>query len=293
MRKKYTREEKIINRKNNRIIGIISSIFTGMFLCVTAYFIYNLLKLSNIENILRYIGIGILILGSILVVRFNFSLKAQPKKIKFIIFMIFLVLFGVGEYFAGSFISKTIATLDAMNKDTTVYTSKLIVLKDGGTTKKNIKDKKIGIISDEEDIEGYILAQEIIKKQKINLENVYDYDEDIVMIKALYSGEIDACFVANNYIDRYKNRVDFEHIADETKVLFKYSKEMKKQTTKKEKKRTTSVTEPFSILILGVDSTDENIDDAWGLGDTTMLVTFNPKTLNATAFSIVFRFRGL
>ena len=283
---KYTREEKIVNRKKNRIIGIISSVFVGMFICVTAYFIYNILKLSNIENTLRYIGIGILVLICLLVIRFNFSLRSQPKKFKFIIFIVLLILFGTGEYFAGSFISKAISTLDNINKNTAVYTSKLIVLKDGETTKKNIKDKKIGIISDEEDIEGYILAQEIIKKQKIDLNNVYDYDEDIIMIKALYSGEIDACFVASNYVDRYKNRVDFEHIEDETKVLFKYSKEMEKKTTKKNKKRTTSVTEPFSILVLGVDSTDEDISNAWGLGDTTMLITFNPKTLNATAFSI-------
>ena len=35
--KKYSREEKNQFKKNNRIIGIISSVFVGMFLCVTAY----------------------------------------------------------------------------------------------------------------------------------------------------------------------------------------------------------------------------------------------------------------
>lgn len=283
--KKYTREEKIENRKKNKIIGIITSIFVGMFLCITAYFIWNILKLKGIENILRYIGIGILVIISILVVRLNFSLKLQPKKYKFIILILVLIIIGVGEYFVSSFIAKTMSTLDKMNKNTTVYTSKLIALKDGGTTKKNITDKKIGIISDEDDTEGYVLAQNIIKKQGISADNIYDYDEYIIMLKDLYEGEIDACFVQGNYISMYKTRSDFEHIGDETKVLFKYSKEMEKKESKSKSKRTTSVTEPFSILLMGVDSNDDEIDD-WGLGDTIILVTFNPKTLNATIFSI-------
>lgn len=283
--RKYTREERIENRKKNKIIGIITSIFVGMFLCITGYFIWNILKLKGIENVLRYIGIGILAIVCILVVRLNFSLKSQPKKYKFIVLILVLLAFGSGEYFVSTFISKTMSTLDSMNKNTVTYTSNLIVLKDGGTTKKNITDKKIGIISDEEDTEGYILAQKIIKKQGISADNIYDYDEYIIMLKALYDGEIDACFVPGNYVAMYKTRSDFEHIGDETKVLFKHSEEMEKKESKSKTKKKTSVTEPFSILVLGVDSNDEEIDD-WGLGDTIILITFNPKTLNATIFSI-------
>ena len=78
--KKYTREEKIINRKNNKLIGTITSVFVGMFLCITGYFIWNVLKLKGIEDALRYVGIGILILFSLLVIRLNFTLRSQPKK---------------------------------------------------------------------------------------------------------------------------------------------------------------------------------------------------------------------
>ncbi len=282
--KKYTREEKIINRKNNKLIGTITSVFVGMFLCITGYFIWNVLKLKGIEDALRYVGIGILILFSLLVIRLNFTLRSQPKKYKFIVLILVLLAFGTGEYFASTFISKVISTFDSMNKDTVTYTSKLITLTESDTTKKNIGDKKIGIISDEEDVEGYVLAQKIIKKQGISLDNIYDYDEYITMLNALYDGEIDACFVPGNYVSMYKTRSDFEHIGDETKVLFKHSEEMKKKESKK-KKRTTSVTEPFSILVMGVDSNDDEIDD-WGLGDTVILITFNPKTLNATILSI-------
>ena len=40
------------------------------------------------------------------------------------------------------------------------------------------------------------------------------------------------------------------------------------------------------MLLLGVDSPEENIADAVALGDTIMVLTFNPDTLNATIFSI-------
>ena len=282
--KKYTREEKLENRKKNKVLGIITSVVVGMFLCVTGYFIWNILKLKGIEDVLRYIGIAVLVIVCILAVKHNFSLRSQPKKYKFIVFILALLAIGAGEYFASTFISKIISTFDNMNKNTVTYTSKLITLKDSETTKKNIGEKKIGIISDEEDIEGYVLAQNIIKKQDISLDNIYDYDEYITMLNDLYDGEIDACFVQGNYVSMYKTRTDFEHIGDETKVLFKYSEEMEKKESKK-KKRTTSVTEPFSILVMGVDSNDDEIDD-WGLGDTVILITFNPKTLNATILSI-------
>ena len=51
---------------------------------------------------------------------------------------------------------------------------------------------------------------------------------------------------------------------------------------------TKSLTEPFTILVLGVDSESENGLDANAAfnGDTLMLITFNPKTLTATMFSV-------
>ena len=45
--------------------------------------------------------------------------------------------------------------------------------------------------------------------------------------------------------------------------------------------------EPFTVLLMGVDSTLNSINTNTAFnGDTLMLITFNPKTLNATIFSI-------
>ena len=69
-------------------------------------------------------------------------------------------------------------------------------------------------------------------------------------------------------------------------MLFTYS-EKRENEDKKTVKNSKKLTEPFTILLIGVDSEKEtmNANQAFN-GDTLMLITFNPKTLNAVVFSI-------
>ena len=287
MGKKYTREEKRQFKKKNRIISIISGIVVGMFTVSTGYLIINILKLKGIEDLLRYIGIGVLCLIVLIAIYKNFKYRFQPKKSKYILLILILLLFGAGEfYLSKNVISRGIGIVDNLNKDEINYTSSLIAMKESTYDKKTIKDGKVGIISNTDDTEGYVLAQHIIEKDKIDANNLYEYDDYITMLKDLYTGTIDACFVSGSYVDKYDNLSMFENIREEVKELDKYTKRMKKQTDQKTESNTKSVTEPFTMLILGVDSTEEQIEDAGGLGDTIILFTFNPKTLNATMFSI-------
>ena len=285
-KKKYTKDEKRSFRKKNKKISFFTSIITGMFLVSTAYFILNLLKLKGIEDVIRYIFIGLLGLFSLYILRKNFKLKSQPKKYKFILFILLLLILGFGEFYVSSLISRGIKVVDNLNKDKIKYTSYLITMADSDVTKKNVASKKIGIISDTEELEGYELAQTVIKNNKIDEDDLIKYDEYVTMLKELYSGEIDACFVQGGYIGKYSGIEQFENIATDVKVVDKYSKLMKKQVDDVTKSSSKSVTEPFTMLLLGVDSADEDINDAIALGDTIMVVTFNPNTLNATLFSI-------
>ena len=64
---------------------------------------------------------------------------------------------------------------------------------------------------------------------------------------------------------------------------------MKKSDTSDEELSSSgkSITEPFTMLLMGIDSTDEVLEkNAIANGDTLILITFNPKTLNATMISI-------
>ena len=153
-------------------------------------------------------------------------------------------------------------------------------------TLNKAKEGKIGIISDENDTEGYVLAQNIIKKDKIKESNLVKYDDYMSMLNDLYDGEVGSIFVSGSYADKYSSIDKYAKIDEEVKELDSYSKRMKKQVDKTTEVSTKKVTEPFTMLLLGVDSPTEDISKASGLGDSIMLVTFNPKTLTATMFSI-------
>lgn len=284
---KYTREEKREFKKRNKNISLFSSVIVGMFLVATVYFILNLLKLTGVETVIRYIFIGILVLFMLYIIKKNFSLRLQPRKYKFVFLILFLIIFGSGEMYLSYVIARGINVVDNLNKNKMTYTSALIALKENDSiTVKTINDAKVGIISDTDDTEGYVLAQKIIKDHKILSSDLVKYDDYITMLNDLYSKDIDAAFVSGNYVTKYSDIDKFKNIKSETKVLDKYSKIMKKQGTSKVKSSGKSVTEPFTILLLGVDSPEENIEDAVALGDSIMVVTFNPHTLNATLFSI-------
>ena len=284
---KYTREELANIKKKNKNINLFTSVIVGMFICVTVYFIYNLLKLKNVEDILRYIFIGVLSICLIFIVIKYTKLKKQPKKSKYIVFILLLLIFGAGEFYLSSIIDRGVDVVDHMNKDKITYTSSLIAMADGKfTTKKSIEDARIGIISDHNDTEGYVLAKRLIDKYEIQEDNLNEYDDFISMLRDLYDGEIDQAFVSGSYVDNFQTMERFENISIETVVIDKYSKTMKKKTSKQTKTSTKKVTEPFTILLLGVDSETEDISKTSGLGDSIMMITFNPKTLNATIFSI-------
>ena len=286
MRKKKE-EEQVKNKKVYKGLNIFAGVIVGMFVCITVYLIYNLSKLSGIEDLIRYIVMIALGLVSIFVVFRYFRFKKNAKIGKYIIFILVLTIIGTGEFFVSSTISKSVSFIDKLNKDEVTYKSSLIALKTGDyNTLNKAKEGKIGIISDENDTEGYVLAQNIIKKDKIKASNLVKYDDYMSMLNDLYDGEVGSIFVSGSYADKYSSIDKYAKIDEEVKELDSYSKRMKKQVDKTTEVSTKKVTEPFTMLLLGVDSPTEDISKASGLGDSIMLVTFNPKTLTATMFSI-------
>ena len=286
MRKKKE-EEQVKNKKVYKGLNIFAGVIVGMFVCITVYLIYNLSKLSGIEDLIRYIVMIALGLVSIFVVFRYFRFKKNAKIGKYIMFILVLAIIGTGEFFVSSTISKSVSFIDKLNKDEVTYKSSLIALKTGDyNTLNKAKEGKIGIISDENDTEGYVLAQNIIKKDKIKESNLVKYDDYMSMLNDLYDGEVGSIFVSGSYADKYSSIDKYAKIDEEVKELDSYSKRMKKQVDKTTEVSTKKVTEPFTMLLLGVDSPTEDISKASGLGDSIMLVTFNPKTLTATMFSI-------
>ena len=282
-------------RKKSSIVALIFFIIS---LVASGYLIYNILRLSGIEDLIRYIVIGILALIDLIsfikmrIIWKNKQKKKKKKKeTKRIGFITFLIIYSIICIALGMVLSYFLGTINNINKKYVTYSSSLITLSDNKATKiKDIKDYKIGILKDKKSPEGYIIPQEIIKEEKLHDNNdITEYESYTEMIADLYTKDIDAIFVSTNYPSIYSSIAGYENIGNETKIIISKEKKMKKSDTSDEENASTgkSIKEPFTILLMGIDSTDEILaKNAVANGDSLILITFNPKTLNATMLSI-------
>lgn len=288
-------KKKEVNEKEIKPISFVFySILVILSLASSAFLIYELLLLSSIETMIRYIVIGILGLVDLFLVFKLLSLKSKKKKKKkkkFIGFAMFMVIYVVICFGLAFVINYLYGRVDNINKEYVTYSSSLLTMADDPASSiDDINDYEIGILDDEESPEGYIIPQEIIKEHNLNDANVLkSYDNYSTMLVDMYAGELDAMFVSSSYVDLFSGITGYEDIATDTKVIISKEKKMKKADTSSIELASTnkSVTEPFTILLMGIDSTDEVLSkNAVANGDTLILITFNPKTLNATMVSI-------
>ena len=102
----------------------------------------------------------------------------------------------------------------------------------------------------------------------------------------LYDGEVDSIFVPTDYPTMFASMETYQNITEDTKIILTKEKKMKK-TSSRNSSAGKSVTDPFTILLMGVDSEQEGLSqNIVANGDSLILVTFNPNTLNATMLSI-------
>ncbi|MBR3363111.1 MAG: LCP family protein [Bacilli bacterium] len=251
----------------------------------TGYFIYNLSLLENVEDVLRLgTSIALGVISLLLIVAVLRALK-KYKRIK-LFFLIILIIGLTGiEVFASYNVGKVYGTIEKVTKTSgyTTYSSSIVALKDNKATSiGDIKDEKLGILEDESSIEGYVIPKEIIKKKNLSNETE-SYSSFIAMIDALKKGDITYVFLPTNYPVMFGSMEGYENIEDETKIIYTQTKKVKKEA---EKNDTKPITEPFTVLIMGVDSEAEGIADGAFNGDSLIVVTFNPKTLTTTMLSI-------
>ncbi|MDD3048883.1 MAG: LCP family protein [Bacilli bacterium] len=271
----------------NKLLLYIISLFFLVYLGSNIYLIYNILLFNDIETIIRYGIIGCLLILSIIFLLIYINIIIRRKKKSFIIYIIVIMLFSSVQLLGTYFINKAYSSINKINKSSITYSTSLITLKTSNIKKvSDLKDKKIGIIKDKENIEGYIISQLIIKENNIDKDTLVEYEDFLSMIKDLYDDDLDAIFISSNYSSMFSSIDSFEKIADETKVIVSKEKTMAKEEESKTQTNK-KLSEPFTVLIMGVDSTLENINTSSAFnGDALMLVTFNPKNLNATILSI-------
>lgn len=270
-------------KKLNIKYKVMFWIFGLLFLSSVVFMIQSLLLLKNIETVLRVLIIIFLIIGFVGYIFLSIIFLFSKRYKKYIINSVIISILSIGFIILCIYINKTYNIVDNMNKRMITYSTSLVVMKD--TEFKNDKDFVVGMISDESNIEGNVLANKLIDKKKLDKIDIKYYDDNLEMLNDLYNGGIKGVLISSNYVLSYQGYENYVNIKTDTKVVYTYKEKMKNQDIKLGSNK--SLTEPFTILLLGVDSEVDGLDQNTVFnGDTMMLITFNPKTLNTTIFSI-------
>ena len=266
-------------KKTNKIFLIICFIAFILYLISYILLIKNLMSLSGIETAIRVIVIvifGIWLLAYFLWNLINLILK---KHITIAITTAITIILAIIFSFANYYISMVYTSISNIGeKEYITYTTNLVVL---NGTEIN-EDSILGMINNSDDIEGNKLAKELIEKEELTKNEIIEYSSYYEMISDLLNKEVDGIFLSSNYLTIFGG--DFEGL-ENTSVAYSYSKEMENQDTTLTSNK--KLDEPFTLLLMGVDSETDGLNaNAAFNGDTLMLITFNPHTLNATMFSI-------
>lgn len=287
------KEEK---KKLKKPIRIIKNIFSVANILSMAFLIYSIYLINGIETEIRFVVMGVILIINLLFIILLRKIINKNKLIKFIIFIILSTILILGQSILGYYIFKTYSSLNNINKNKITYETAVVIKKDANIlTIEGLKNKKIGIVVDETSIDGYVIGLEIIKEYELDSKNtIIEYESITELMKDLYKKDIDAIIISSNYPSMFRSLEGYEKINEETKTIHTKEKTLTKEQIAEYTGEETinfntsdSITEPFTVLLMGVDSTKEKLDkNASGNGDSLMLVTFNPKTLNATIFSI-------
>ncbi|MGM9849641.1 MAG: LCP family protein [Bacilli bacterium] len=264
-------------------ISLTLLIFNILILSVSiGYFSYGLILLESIETPLRIGIIVFLIILSVLFIKTIIKNIFKKKKTKTIIITIISIIISAVIIAIGYNIKKIYNAIANISATSQTYSSSIVTRIDSEINDINdITDEKIGILSDKESIDGYQIPQEIIKENNLNNELI-EYNNYLDMINALLDEKINAIFLPTNYSILFANIQGLEKLKEQTKIIYTKDKNIKVQKTL----NTKNLDEPFTILLMGVDSENEEIKGSSFNGDSLVLITFNPKTLNATMLSI-------
>ncbi|MBQ6282709.1 MAG: LCP family protein [Bacilli bacterium] len=277
--------KKILKRLKKKPILIFTSIFFCLFLMSSICLLYSILRVANIENTLRYLVSGILIL---LIMYFFFGMIKiifKGKNAGIIMYdIIFILLFVITAYLTTT-ISGIYNSISRMYRDNYKYSVSLITLSKSDINDiKNFKDLKIAISNVENSSELNEVSNSIITENKLNESNtIVEYDNNTTMLNDLYNKKVDAVMLPSNYVSIYESIDDYKDIKEDTKEIISKSKTVKKENVTSKKNES----EPFTLLIFGMDSTIKDISTVTSFNaDSLILITFNPKTYNSTILSI-------
>lgn len=275
-------------KKFKKAVLLLIPLLLAYYLSST-YFVNEIYYYNSSQSFMNYVVYGAIIAVSLFVVIFTvwgFKCIKKNKTKSYVTYFIVLIIFILGEVFVSYNLSKVSDSIRKVTNEYATYSTSLIVLKDSRIDSvSDLSKKTIGIITDKNNVEGYVIANEIVDENKISNRNLKEYDEFTEMLNDLYDEKIDGAFVSSSFASLFATTEGLEDIGEKVKTVIKKEKKIKKNSNSN--KTTKTLTEPFTVLLMGVDSEKESLASSSSLnGDSLMLITFNPNTMNATILSI-------
>ncbi|MCM1053278.1 MAG: LCP family protein [Ruminococcus sp.] len=267
-------------KKVNKIFLIIYIMTFILYTVNYSLLFRNIINLEGVENLIRFIILGLFFTWLIIYFLWNLVNLILKRHVTIAVTtavtMILIVLFIFVNYYVG-ILYKGMSNL--RENEYVTYTSNLVAFKNSNID----KNSKLGMINSTDDIEGNVLAKELIDKEKLDENDIISYSSYYEMIYALFNKEVEGIFLNSNYLSIFSEE-EFNELKN-TEIIYSFSKKLKNQDNNITSNK--SLTEPITILLMGVDSEGNGLENSSSFnGDTLMLITFNPKTLNATMFSI-------
>ena len=246
------------------------------------HLIYSIFLLSGIENILRIIVIVVIILIWLLFAWSAVRMLIKHNKVKYITFLMLIIIYIAISGFVSFNVNKIYSKLSNVSNVYATYSTSLVTdINNPVKSITKIGDAKIGILNDENSVDGFQIPKDIIKNKKLTNEVVY-FDSYLLLIEALDKKEVEYIFVPTNYRIMFENVETINEILEKTKIIYTEGKQIARKVSNRGK----MIDKPFTMLLMGVDSKAEDISSGTFNGDALMVLTFNPKTLNTTIVSI-------
>ena len=283
-------------RKNNKKSGVkvtLPNILVFTSILASGYLIYQVMLLGPIEKSIRYIIVGIIIAIDLFLFYNNYKLIRSKKKSlrNNLLFCFAMFLFVIVNFTLGFFTNKFYSYVSGINKSTITYSSSLITKSSNKLNDINdISNSKIGLLNDSTSIENYTIPSSMINRYNLlGTNDIVKYDDISTMLHDLYTDNIDYMFISSNYKMMFGEMEEFSNISNDVKIIKTEEKKYKKDASSNDYLYSdgNSITKPFTLLLMGVDSEVDGLSKNAGVhGDSLILITFNPSTLNATMLTI-------
>lgn len=268
---------------SNKAFKTASWILADIMLVLTAFLIWEIVKLGMLpENMLMIGCVIILVIAAlVMVLQLGFTRGTASKIILTTVTVMMILVYGTGTYY----ISKASGLLgnvtDFGNETTT--TVQVIALKDSGIkSEKDLEGKTVGSLKSISLASTQALIQDLSGKGVTFQDKQYDNIQG--MVNGLYDKEVPAIILNDAYRGNINDLEDekFKNFGTDTQVVYTY-------TYKTENKSTTNSVDditknPFTVLISGVDSRDGFAESS--RSDVNMLATINPVTRTVLLTSI-------